>query len=59
MAAFSFTPLSHHLYIFITQCGILPLRYLTQLMRHGSLDTKTIYMQATKKDLQQDVEKIV
>ncbi len=36
----------------------VPLHRLAQLMGHDSLDTTMIYAQATKKDLQQDIEKI-
>lgn len=36
----------------------VPLHRLAQLMGHDSLDTTMIYVQATQKDLQQDIEKI-
>jgi integrase/recombinase XerD len=36
----------------------IPLHRLAQLMGHDSLNTTMIYVQATKKDLQQDIEKI-
>ena len=35
-----------------------PLHRLAQLMGHDSLDTTMLYVQATKQDLQQDVERI-
>ena len=34
----------------------VPLHRLAQLMGHDSLDTTMIYVQATKADLQQDIE---
>ncbi len=36
----------------------VPLHRLAQIMEHDSLDTTMIYVQGTKQDLQQDVEKI-
>jgi site-specific recombinase XerD len=36
----------------------VPLHRLAQLMGHDSLDTTMIYVQATKQDLQQDIERI-
>lgn len=36
----------------------VPLHRLAQLMGHDSLDTTMLYVQATKQDLQQDVERI-
>jgi integrase/recombinase XerC len=36
----------------------VPLHRLAQLMGHDSLDTTMRYVQATKQDLQQDVERI-
>lgn len=36
----------------------VPLHRLAQMMGHDSLDTTMIYVQATKKDLQRDIEKI-
>lgn len=38
--------------------AVIPLHRLAQLMGHDSLDTTLRYTQATKKDLQRDVEKI-
>jgi len=37
---------------------VIPLHRLAQLMGHDSLDTTMIYIQGTKQDLQQEVEKI-
>jgi integrase/recombinase XerC len=36
----------------------VPLHRLAQIMGHDSLDTTMIYVQATKADLQREVEKI-
>jgi integrase len=36
----------------------VPLDRLAQIMGHDSLDTTMIYVQGTKQDLQQEVEKI-
>ena len=36
----------------------VPLHRLAQLMGHDSLDTTMLYIQATKQDLQQDIERI-
>ena len=36
----------------------VPLHRLAQIMGHDSLDTTMIYVQGTKQDLQQEVEKI-
>jgi integrase/recombinase XerD len=36
----------------------VPLHRLAQLMGHDSLDTTMIYVQATRHDLQKEVEKI-
>ena len=38
--------------------AMVPLHRLAQMMGHDSLDTTMIYVQGTKQDLQQDVEKI-
>ena len=37
---------------------LVPLHRLAQLMGHDSLDTTMIYIQATRSDLQKEVEKI-
>jgi integrase/recombinase XerC len=36
----------------------VPLHRLAQIMGHDSLDTTLLYVQATKRDLQNEVEKI-
>jgi integrase/recombinase XerC len=38
--------------------AMVPLHRLAQIMGHDSLDTTMIYVQGTKQDLQQEVEKI-
>ena len=38
--------------------ALVPLHRLAQIMGHDSLDTTLIYVQGTKQDLQQEVEKI-
>jgi integrase/recombinase XerC len=38
--------------------ALVPLHRLAQIMGHDSLDTTMIYVQGTKQDLQQEVEKI-
>ena len=38
---------------------VVPLYRLAQIMGHDSLDSTLLYIQATKQDLQHDVEKIV
>ncbi len=45
------------------RCGdrmaaLVPLHRLAHMMGHDSLDTTMIYVQGTKQDLQQEVEKI-
>jgi integrase/recombinase XerD len=37
---------------------VVPLHRLAQIMGHDSLDTTLLYIRGTKRDLQQDVEKI-
>ncbi len=38
--------------------ALVPLHRLAQIMGHDSLDTTMIYVQGTKQDVQQEVEKI-
>jgi integrase/recombinase XerC len=38
--------------------AMVPLHRLAQIMGHDTLDTTLIYVQGTKQDLQQEVEKI-
>jgi integrase/recombinase XerC len=38
--------------------AMVPLHRLAQIMSHDMLDTTLIYVQGTKQDLQQEVEKI-